>query len=213
MADQTEFAPAGDANSAGESKTLTLTPSGRRDGNASPLESVDAAAILQEVAAASRERQEAEHRLSDRMQELSSQGSASQWSAAPAHVVTRLGGTPRTHTILLAALLATALGVVIFRAAEGDGCVAKIHTTSVLASSLELPVIGNLLAMREAARQMRQKFLTPQRLHYVVVASEVVVGIAALACAGAIFCEPALARQVVADPFGALSEVVGRFGH
>jgi hypothetical protein len=177
------------------------------------LDGADSAAILQELAAASRERQDAEHRLSDRMQELSNQGTASQWSAAPAHVVTRMGGTPRTHTILFAALLATALGSVIFRAAEGDGCVVKIDTTGVLASSLELPVIGNLLALRDAARQMRQRILTPRRLHYLVVASEVVVGLAVLACLGAIFCEPALARQVVADPFGTLSEVVGRFGH
>jgi hypothetical protein len=114
---------------------------------------------------------------------------------------------------LFAALLATALGLVIFHAAEGDGCVAKIDTTGILASSLELPVIGNLLALRDAARQMRQRFLTPRRLFYVVTASEFVVGFAVLACLGAVFCEPTLARQVVADPFGTLSEVVGRFGH
>ncbi|HEY2411222.1 MAG TPA: hypothetical protein VGI40_03220 [Pirellulaceae bacterium] len=198
-------------------KTLTLPLSQRERGpvagQTTSLDGDESAAILQELAAASRERQEAEHKLSDRMQELANQGSASQWSAAPAHLVTRIGGTPRTHTILFAALLAMVFGVVIFRAAEGDGCVAKIDTTGVLASSLELPVIGNLLALRDAARRMRQRFLTPRRLHYVVLASEIVVGFAVLACVGAIFCEPTLARQVVADPFGTLSEVAGRFGH
>jgi hypothetical protein len=207
-------APKTDGESSGDDKTLTLTFSqGERGQAVQPLEGLESAAILQDLAAASRARQEAEHKLSDRMQELGNQGSASQWSAAPAHVVTRMGGTPRRHTILFAALLATALGIVIFRAAEGDGCVAKIDTTGVLASSLELPVIGNLLALRDAARRMRQRFLTPRRLHYIVLASEIVVGFAVLACLGAIFCDPALVRQVLADPFGTLSEVAGRFGH
>jgi hypothetical protein len=211
----------GSSSSTGESKTLTLAlsqrerepPTGQTAGDKpQELNGAESAAILQELAAASRERQEAEHKLSDRMQELANQGSASQWSAAPAHLVTRIGGTPRTHTILFAGLLATAFGVVIFRAAEGDGCVAKIDTTGMLASSLELPVIGNLLTLRDAARQMRQRFLSPRRLFYIVTGSEIVIAIAVLACLGAIFCEPTLARQVVADPFGTLSEVAGRFG-
>jgi hypothetical protein len=41
--------------------------------------------------------------------------------------------------------------------------------------------------------------------------AEIVVAIAALACLLAIAFEPSLARQVLADPFGALSEVLGRF--
>jgi hypothetical protein len=204
--------PSGKSSDEGGAPILTLTQENRGQ-PVQPLEGTESAAILEELAAASRERQEAEHKLSERMQDLANQGSASQWSAAPAHVVTRMGGTPRTHTILFAALLATALGAVIFRAAEGDGCVAKIDTTGVLASSLELPVIGNLLELRDAARRMRQRFLTPRRLCYIVIASEIVVGFAVLACLGAIFCEPTLARQVVADPFGTLSEVAGRFGH
>jgi hypothetical protein len=214
MPDKSIAKQTGSSNSSGESGTLTQNLSqGQREPSMVSLDGEESVTILQELAAASRERQEAEHKLSDRMQELANQGNASQWSAAPAHLVTRMGGTPRTHTVLLAALLAMALGIVVFRAAESDGCVAKIDTTGVLANSLALPVIGNLVALRDAARRMRQRFLTPRRLFYLVTTSEIVVGFAVLACLGAVFCEPTLARQVLADPFGTLSEVVGRFGH
>ena len=71
---------------------------------------------------------------------------------------------------------------------------------------------AEIVALRDAARRMRQRFLTPRRLFYIVTASEIVVGFAVLGCLGAVFCEPTMARQVMADPFGTLSEVVGRLG-
>jgi hypothetical protein len=154
----------------------------------------------------------AERRLSERMQELTNQPAAAQWSAAPAHLVTRIGGTPRTHTLLLAFLLANVAGVTIFRAGADDGCVAKIDSAGLLASTLELPVVGNLLALRTAARQMRRKWLNAAKLHWILYGSEIVIGLAVVACLGSIACEPSLARQVLADPFGTLSEVLGRVG-
>lgn len=172
----------------------------------------ESAEILRELAQASRERQLAERRLSERMQELTNQPAAAQWSAAPAHLVTRIGGTPRTHTLFLAFLLAGVAGVVIFRAGENDGCVAKIDSAGLLASTLELPVVGNLLSLRTAARQIRRKWLNTARLHWISYGSEVVICLAVVACLGSIAYEPSLARQVLADPFGTLSEVLGRVG-
>jgi hypothetical protein len=45
----------------------------------------------------------------------------------------------------------------------------------------------------------------------VLYAAEAVVVIAVAACLVAMLVEPSLARQVLADPFGTLSEVIGRF--
>jgi hypothetical protein len=172
----------------------------------------ESAEILKELAQASRERQAAERRLAERMQELTNQPAAAQWSAAPPHLVTRMGGTPRTPTLALAFLLAGAAGVVIFRTAGDDGCTVKIDSASLLASTLELPVVGNLLAIRDSARQLRRKWLSAARLNWILYGSEIVIGVAVMACLGSIAVEPSLARQVLADPFGTLSEVLGRIG-
>jgi hypothetical protein len=45
----------------------------------------------------------------------------------------------------------------------------------------------------------------------IVHLAEVVVAVAVVACLAAIAVEPALAHQVLADPFGTLSEVIGQF--
>lgn len=172
----------------------------------------ESAEILKELARAGRERQAAERRLAERMQELTNQPAAAQWSAAPAHLVTRMGGTPRTPTLGLAFLLAGVAGVVIFRSAGEDGCVVRIDSAGLLASTLELPVVGNLVAIRDSARQLRRKWLTAARLNWILYGSEIVIGVAVMACLGSIAVEPSLARQVLADPFGTLSEVMGRIG-
>jgi hypothetical protein len=41
-------------------------------------------------------------------------------------------------------------------------------------------------------------------------AAEAIVALAVVACLASIAMEPSLARQVLADPFGTLSEVLGR---
>src|SRR5207237_4413753 len=84
-------------------------------------------AALEMVSRASRDRQLAEHRLNDRMQELSSQASSAQWSAGRAAVVTRLGGTPRSSVLALGALLASVASAVTFRAAGRSGNQTKIE--------------------------------------------------------------------------------------
>jgi hypothetical protein len=161
---------------------------------------------------ASRARQAAEHRLSDRMQELSNQPTAADWSAEPAHVVTRLGGTPRCATLSLAGLLATAAGVVVFRGSAVAVVPGKIESAGELASALELPVIGNLAARGRSAGRMPWRVFTAGRVRLLVHGAEAIVALAVLACLLSICVEPTLARQVLADPFGTLSEMMGRAG-
>jgi hypothetical protein len=170
------------------------------------------AAMLARQRQASRERQAAEHRLSDRMQELSSQPTAAEWSAEPAHVVTRLGGTPRCATLVLATILAAAAGVVVFRGAAVAVVPARIESASELATVLELPVIGNVAALRRTAVRLQRRLFTAGRVQALVRGGELIVAAAVLACLLSVCVEPTLARQVLADPFGTLSEVLGRAG-
>jgi len=168
-------------------------------------------AALARIAHASRDRQAAEHRLSDRMQELSSQPSA-EWSAEPAHVVTRLGGTPRCATLALGGLLAAIGGIVVFRGSAALVLPPKIETAAELASALEIPVVGSTAALRKAAARIKRPIFTAGRVRVVVHLAEAIVAAAVVACLLSIAVEPPLARQVLTDPFGTLSEVVGRFG-
>jgi hypothetical protein len=54
--------------------------------------------------------------------------------------------------------------------------------------------------------------LSAKRISAIVNGGEAILTIAVAACLLSIAVEPALASQVLADPFGALSEVLGRFG-
>jgi hypothetical protein len=168
-------------------------------------------AALAELAEASRRRHEVEQQLSDRMQEFSNQPLAADWSARPAMVVTRLGGTPRTATLLFGGLLAGALGIVVFRAAKAAVEPPTINSTGELASVLELPVLADTLALRGTAVRTTFRLLTPKRVRAIVRLSELVVAAAVAACLVSVAVEPALSRQVAADPFGTLSEVIGRY--
>jgi hypothetical protein len=172
--------------------------------------SAEVSAAFEWLTKASRQRQLSEQRLSDRMQELSNRTGALSWTAGRAVIITRLGGTPRSSTLALASLLAGVMGVVVFRSASGEPCTPKIGSTGELASALELPVIGNLLKLRAAAGKLRRRLLTPERVRLASHVAEAIVALAVVACLASITMEPTLARQVLADPFGTLSEVLGR---
>lgn len=161
-----------------------------------------------ELSRASRKRQEAEQYLSERMQEISSGATASDWTAARARVVMRLGGTPRSATLGLATLLATICGVVMFRA-SAESLEKKIYSTSELATTLEIPVIGNIAKRRRDVMDPWQRW-KPAGVRSVTHFAEGAICIAVVACLVSVSVEPSLGQQVLADPFGALSEVVGR---
>jgi hypothetical protein len=159
----------------------------------------------------SRQRQVAEQRQTDRMQELSSEPTAADWSAEPAVVVTRLGGTPRSVTLLLGSLLACTAAIVMFRASSAAVLPPKIQTARELAAVLEIPVIGSAASLRTAAARLRQRLFKPVYVRLAGHLAEGVLALAAVACLISITVEPTLASQVLADPFGTLSEVMGRF--
>jgi hypothetical protein len=164
-----------------------------------------------------RERQSAEQHLTERMQELSSGPTAAQWSAGPAHVVTRLGGTPRSLTLALAGVLACVAGIVMFRVTAVESSKQRIESSAELASAIALPVVGDLAKCREVGAdgpsvKTRRQFLTPARLRIVTTVAEGFVAVAASACLISVAIDPSLAREVLADPFGTLAEVMGRCG-
>jgi hypothetical protein len=171
--------------------------------------SAELAAALVELSQASRQRQVAEQRQTDRMQELASEPTAADWSAQPAQIVTRLGGTPRSVTLALGALLAGVAGIVMFRASAAAVLPPKIESARELAAVLEIPVIGNAARLRTTAARIRRLF-KPEYVRLAMHLAEGVIGLAAAACILSILVEPTLAAQVLADPFGTLSEVLGR---
>jgi hypothetical protein len=166
-------------------------------------------AALLELSQASRQRQVAEQRQTDRMQELSNEPTAADWSAQPAQIVTRLGGTPRCVTLILGGLLAGVAAIVMFQASAAAVLPPKIESARELAAALEIPVIGNASRLRTAAARIRRLF-KPEYVRLAVHLAEAVIGLAAAACIVSILVEPTLAAQVLADPFGTLSEVLGR---
>jgi hypothetical protein len=163
---------------------------------------------LQALHEATRRRQQAEQQLDVRVQSLATAPSAAEWSANQAHVITRVGGTPRTATLALAGLAACLAGALMFHASRAAVSPPKVQTASQLAGLLEIPVIGH--TSPRPARRALPSLLTPQAVRLVTHLAEVVVGIAVLACLISITVEPSLAAQVAADPFGTLSEVIGR---
>src|SRR5262245_24429493 len=178
---------------------------------------IEISSIMTELAKVSRERQSAEQHLTDRMQELSSGPTAAQWSAGPARVITRLGGTPRSLTLALAGMLACVEGIAMFRVTAVESTKPRIESVAELASAIALPVIGDLEKCREVGAcktnvKTRRRFLTPARLRIVTTLAEGFVAVAASACLISVAIDPSLAREVLADPFGTLAEVMGRCG-
>jgi len=176
------------------------------------METSDAISVL---AKASRERQAADQHLTERMQELSSGPTAAQWSAGSAHVVTRLGGTPRSLTLALAGMMACLAAIAMFRVTAIESSKPRIESADELGKTMALPLVGNLAGCREAdgrSPAYSKRWITPARLRIVSHAAEAFVALAAGACLISVVIDPSLAREVLADPFGTLSEVMGRFG-
>ena len=167
---------------------------------------------LTELGQAASERQTAEFYLSERFQHLASEITTVHWSKSRTISIARLGGTPRFSTLALAGIFATIVGIGTFRASRNDLGESTLRSATELASSLELPVVANLAYLRGFKVTMVRRLFSPRRLQVAVRLADAVVALAVVACLVSIAIEPTLARQVLADPFGALSEVLGRFG-
>jgi hypothetical protein len=200
----------GPSLNAGSEKSLSA--GGLRGDSSSEI-----ASAIVDLAGATRDRQAAEQRLSERMQELSGEPTAAQWSAGPAHIVTRLGGTPRALTLTLAGALACAAGIAMFRLTAVELLAARVTSVGDLNKLLGLPVVGTVTANvlsecpgRPTRPARVWQIFSPRRLQLLTYGAEGFVAIAAGACLVSVMIDPSLAREVLADPFGTLSEVLGR---
>jgi hypothetical protein len=164
-------------------------------------------AALQELTTASQQRQQADHRLSERMQELSAEPGAADWSARPAIIVALVGGKPRTVTVAFGALVALCGAMVMIVGSARAANPAVIQTKQELAALLEVPVIGDLSAPKRAAIWHRLIRTTHVRL--ATHAAELVVATAVVACIVTTAMEPTLAGHAVIDPLGTMVDMLG----
>lgn len=165
---------------------------------------------LQVLAQASRARQLAEENLNERLQSLANEPAAADWSADPPRVVARIGGTPQPLTLALGSVLGMMAGGIMFWYSAALVIPRKLHTAADVEACMGLPVMAG-----SSGGAIIQPALPSQhaveRTRAVVLVAEVIVAVAAGACVLSVAMEPALAAQVLADPFGALSEVIGRW--
>jgi hypothetical protein len=185
--------------------TSSLVPLGPQIDLAAELEQVAA-----ELAAATRTRQWAERQLQQAALRNQSRDVLLTWSAAPARVVGRSGGTPKLLTLAAACLVALLGGGLMFHTAGRVLSQPLIDSAEQLAAIVPLPVVGQTpLAARPSTAHLARKF-APYAVRSTTLAAEMLIVGLAVACLVAILADPSLATQVGADPFGTLSEIVGR---
>jgi len=174
---------------------------------------VDDAEIQQialQMSQATAGRQACERKLHATLAALSLESPAAGWSVEPARLVTRLGGTPR----MLPLLLAIGLGVIatgwMFRATTVLTGPQMLSTTTDVSRALPIPLIGQSPALIRPRKATPGRWITPARVWLVTRAAEIWL-IALVALCAAVMCfDHSLAGQFAADPFGVLSEIIGR---
>jgi hypothetical protein len=170
--------------------------------DSSPIESTQA-----NLAAATRARQWAERQLQAEVAALAS-APGYPWSVEPARVLARVGGTPRTLTLVGAALITLLAATVMFFASAVLVPRLMIQSTDDLTGALALPLVAR---MQVAGRPRRtRRVLAPWLVQATVHAAEILLAAMFLALAFTMLSDRWLAGQIIADPFGVLSEVAGR---
>jgi hypothetical protein len=167
--------------------------------------------LAADLDAATLERQQCEQKLETTLASLSLHSPTAAWSAEPARVVARLGGTPRMLPLTLALIAGLVAGIIMFRA---TGVIRLPHilvTPGDLAAALPLPVVGQGLASRSPAERRRRPIVTPGRVSLAARVAEFALILLAAVCIIAMVLDPSLAGQFPADPLGVVSEIAGRF--
>jgi hypothetical protein len=165
---------------------------------------VDAQANL---AAATRARQWAERQLQAEVERLSS-AAGYPWSIEPARVLARVGGTPRALTLFAAALITLVAALVMYFASATLIPRLMIQTADEIADVLAMPLIATTQVSPRAGPPKRR--LAPWTVKFAVHGAEIILAAMFLALAFTMLSDRWLAGQVIADPFGVLSEVAGR---
>lgn len=163
-----------------------------------------------ELIAATAARQAAERKLHTTLASFSVHAPAAGWTAEPARLVTRLGGTPRLLPLLLSGLVAVVAGISMFRATRVFTGPAMLATTTDLARALPIPLVGQAPSPATTGRSKPQPWITPGRMQLLTRIAEIWLAAIVVACLAATCLDPSLGSQFATDPLGVLSEIVGR---
>jgi hypothetical protein len=112
-------------------------------------------------------------------------------------------------TLLAAGLLTLLAAALMYRAAATLAPPLAIRTTDELAAWLELPLVGQTPATVTRRRSSRFR-LAPLATRAVLRMAESLLVVMVAALVFSLVADRTLAPQVLADPFGVLSEVAGR---
>ena len=170
----------------------------------------DLITLQQELSLASKHRALVEERLQTMLASLASTSPTAAWSAEPARIVARLGGTPRMLPVMLAIVASVIAGVIMFRATRILALPRVLQTASDLAATLPIPLVGRNPSITLAGPAAPRLIVTPSRVRFVTKAAEAVLLTILAVCVCAIFLDPTLASEFALDPLGVVSEIFGR---
>jgi hypothetical protein len=168
------------------------------------------AAVQSDLSQAGKSREQMERKLQNTLATLAAHSPTAAWSAEPARIVARLGGTPRMLPVILALLAASIAGVIMFRATRVLVLPRLLQSASDLAAALPIPLVGRNPVGGVPAAKGPRNIVTPTRVRLATKAAECVLLAILAVCVGAIFLDPTLALQFTDDPLGVMSEIFGR---
>jgi hypothetical protein len=189
---------------------VSVSPSGGDLPAPDPAEiAVEVAAVQSQLSEAGKHREQIERNLQGTLAALAASSPTAAWSAEPARIVARLGGTPRMLPVILALLAASVASFIMFRATRVLTLPRVLQSASELAAALPIPLVGrNPIGGVQIAGQ--RAIVTPARVRLVTKVAECVLLTILAVCVGAIFLDPTLALQFGDDPLGVMSEIFGR---
>lgn len=163
-----------------------------------------------DLAAATRERQWLDQELQTAFERHAARDVLLTWSAAPARIVGRMGGTPTPLSLLAAGMVAVLLSGLMFHAAGRWQAHSRIESAEQLASLLPVPLVGQA----QLARRMNLLHLWRSLSRWSIPAGTLLAELLlfSLAIVGvlSVLGDPSLVPQLGVDPLGAWSEMVGR---
>lgn len=163
-----------------------------------------------ELARARAIREASERKLQSTLASLSLNSPAAHWSAEPARIVARLGGTPRMLPLSLAILASLIAGVLMFRATRVLAAPRVLQTLGDLAAALPVPLVGQAPSSKKNTSPAARALVTPGRVRLVTKVSEIVLLTILAICLVTMCLDPPLGGQFVNDPLGVLAEIAGR---
>jgi hypothetical protein len=190
---------------------VSVSPSGNDSPAADPaVVAAELAAVQNKLSQAGKNRELIERKLQNTLATLAASSPTAAWSAEPARIVARLGGTPRMLPVILALLSASVAGVIMFRATHVLVLPRVLQSARDLAAALPIPLVGRNPTGGGRSVAGPRTIVTPARVRFVTKASECVLLTILAVCVGAIFLDPTLALQFTDDPLGVMSEIFGR---